>query len=146
MGLASVFGNDYNQYYNLLLDGVSGIDHITRFDASEFPTTFAGQIRDFDNEGLVDKKNARRYDDCLTYTMVAAKKALRDAGIEREGNPEGHEKLEKSRVGVLIGSGMGGLQVLQDGVTNLVQKGYKKMSPFFHPIRNHKYGWRACCH
>lgn len=133
MGLASVFGNDYDTYYNQLLEGVSGIDHITRFDASEFPTTFAGQIKDFDNEGLVDKKNARRYDDCLTYTMVAAKKALRDAGIEREGNPEGHEKLDKSRVGVLIGSGMGGLQVLQDGVTNLVQKGYKKMSPFFIP-------------
>jgi 3-oxoacyl-[acyl-carrier-protein] synthase II len=65
--------------------------------------------------------------------MVAGKKALRDAGIEKEGNPEGYEKLDKSRVGVLIGSGMGGLQVLQDGVTNLVQKGYKKMSPFFIP-------------
>ena len=133
MGLASVFGNDYDTYYNQLLEGVSGVDHITRFDASEFPTNFAAQIKDFDNEGLIDKKNARRYDDCLSYTMVAGKKALRDAGIEKEGNPEGYEKLDKSRVGVLIGSGMGGLQVLQDGVTNLVQKGYKKMSPFFIP-------------
>lgn len=133
MGMCSVFGNDPDHFYNQLLEGVSGIDTITRFDASEFPTNFAGQIKDFDNEGLIDKKNARRYDDCLSYCIVAAKKALRSAGIEKEANPEAHESLDKSRVGVLIGSGMGGLTVLQDGVTNLVQKGYKKMSPFFIP-------------
>lgn len=74
MGLASVFGNDYDTYYNQLLEGVSGVDHITRFDASEFPTNFAAQIKDFDNEGLIDKKNARRYDDCLSYTMVAGRR------------------------------------------------------------------------
>ncbi|KAL4516104.1 hypothetical protein Ndes2526B_g00811 [Nannochloris sp. 'desiccata'] len=92
MGVCSVFGNDPEVFYEKLLAGVSGIDHITRFDASEFPTNFGGQIKDFDNEGLVDKKNARRYDDCLSYTMVASKKALRMAGIEKEANPEGYEK------------------------------------------------------
>lgn len=54
--------------------------------------------------------------------MVGSKKALADAGLSREGNPEAFEKLDKTRVGVLVGSGMGGLQVFQDGVTNLVQK------------------------
>lgn len=133
MGVCSVFGNDPEVFYEKLLAGVSGIDHITRFDASEFPTNFGGQIKDFDNEGLVDKKNARRYDDCLSYTMVASKKALRMAGIEKEANPEGYEKLDKTRTGVLVGSGMGGLTIFQDGVKALVEKGYKKITPFFIP-------------
>lgn len=157
-----------------LLAGKSGVEEISRFDASEFPTRFAAQIKDFDPEGcvfwhallatavklstcnvsdhhlhgvccqrcshkldcqrpyvalihvsvfrLIDKKNVRRYDDCLKYTMVGSKKALADAGLSREDNPEAFEKLDKTRVGVLVGSGMGGLQVFQDGVTNLVQK------------------------
>jgi len=133
MGVASVFGNDIDHFYNQLLDGVSGIDTISRFDASEFPTNFGGQIKNFDNEDLIDKKNARRYDDCLSYCMVASKKALRAAGIEKEANPEAHEKLNKARVGVLVGSGMGGLTVFQDGVKALVEKGYKKITPFFIP-------------
>lgn len=133
MGIASCFGNDPEEYYNKLLEGISGVEHISRFDASEFPTNFAAQIKDFDNENLIDKKNARRYDDCLSYTMVASKKALRAAGIEKEGNPEGYEKLDKTRVGVLVGSGMGGLTVFQDGVKALVEKGYKKITPFFIP-------------
>ena len=58
---------------------------------------------------LVDKKNARRYDDCLSYTMVASKKALQQAGLEKGANADGHGALDKSRVGVLVGSGMGGL-------------------------------------
>lgn len=133
MGVCSVFGNDPEVFYENLLGGVSGIDHITRFDASEFPTNFGGQIKDFDNEGLVDRKNARRYDDCLSYTMVASKKALQMAGIEKEANPEGYEKLDKTRTGVLVGSGMGGLTIFQDGVKALVEKGYKKITPFFIP-------------
>ena len=82
---------------------------------------------------LVDKKNARRYDDCLSYTMVASKKALRAAGLEKEANPEGYDALDKTRVGVLVGTGMGGLQVFQDGVKALVEKGPKKITPFFIP-------------
>ena len=56
---------------------MSGVDYISRFDASDFPTKFAAQIKDFDVGDLVDKKNARRYDDCLSYTMVASKKVRR---------------------------------------------------------------------
>lgn len=133
MGIASVFGNDIDTYYNNLLEGKSGITTIDRFDAAEFPTNFGGQIRGFDNEGLIDKKNARRYDDCLSYAMVASKKALREAGLEKEANPEGWEKVDKKRVGVIVGSGMGGLTVFQDGVKALVEKGYKKITPFFIP-------------
>jgi 3-oxoacyl-[acyl-carrier-protein] synthase II len=133
MGVVSCFGNDVDAFYNELLAGTSGVGAIDRFDASEFPTNFAAQIRNFDNEGLIDKKNARRYDDCLSYTLVAAKKAMRQAGIEKEGCPEGHAALDKARAGVLIGSGMGGLMVFQEGVRALVEKGYKKITPFFIP-------------
>lgn len=64
---------------------------------------------------LIDKKNSRRYDDCLKYTVVSAKKALKQAGLEKESCASGYSKLDLTRVGVLIGTGMGGLQVFQDG-------------------------------
>lgn len=133
MGLASCFGNDVNTFYDKLLAGVSGVDTITRFDISDFPTKFAAQIKNFSEEDLIDKKNARRYDDCLKYTVVSGKKALQMAGLEKEKNPEGYAKLNPQRVGVLVGTGMGGLTVFQDGVANLVTKGVKKISPFFIP-------------
>lgn len=71
---------------------------------------------------LIDRKNERRYDDCIKYTLVASKKALANAGLSDTENAEEFEKLDKTRVGVLVGSGMGGLQVFQDGVENLVTK------------------------
>ncbi|KAG2427592.1 hypothetical protein HXX76_012246 [Chlamydomonas incerta] len=133
IGICSVHGNDPDTFYQKLLNGESGVGLIDRFDASEFPTRFAAQIRNFDDENLIDKKNARRYDDCLKYTMVSGKKALIMAGLEKERCSEGYKKVDPTRVGVLVGTGMGGLTVFQDGVTNLVQKGYKKISPFFIP-------------
>lgn len=132
IGCCTVFGNDPDEFYNRLLAGESGISNIDRFDASEFPTRFGGQIKNFDDEGLIDKKNARRYDDCLKYTMVSGKKALAMAGLAK-GKDDAFEKLDKTRCGILVGSGMGGLTVFQDGVANLVEKGYKKISPFFIP-------------
>ena len=67
------------------------------------------------SSSLIDAKNARRYDDCLKYTVVSGRKALIQAGLDRERNPEGYAKLDVARVGVLIGTGMGGLTVFQDG-------------------------------
>lgn len=64
---------------------------------------------------LIDAKNSRRYDDCLKYTVVASKKALRQAGLEKEANADAHAKLDHARVGILVGTGMGGLSVFQDG-------------------------------
>lgn len=81
MGLVSVFGNDPDVFYEKLLDGVSGIGPIDRFDASKFPTRFAGQIHNFSSEGYIDGKNDRRLDDCLRYCIVAGKKALESADL-----------------------------------------------------------------
>ncbi|KAG2604843.1 3-oxoacyl-[acyl-carrier-protein] synthase I, chloroplastic-like [Panicum virgatum] len=131
MGLVSVFGNDVDAYYDRLLAGESGIGPIDRFDASKFPTRFAGQIRGFSSEGYIDGKNDRRLDDCLRYCIVSGKKALESAGIALGSKPM--EKIDKARAGVLVGTGMGGLTVFSDGVQNLIEKGYRKITPFFIP-------------
>ncbi|KAE8731009.1 synthase I [Hibiscus syriacus] len=129
MGLLSVFGNDVDVYYDKLLSGESGIGLIDRFDASKFPTRFAGQIRGFTSEGYIDGKNDRRLDDCLRYCIVAGKKALENADL----GADKLSKINKERTGVLVGTGMGGLTVFSDGVQNLIEKGYRKITPFFIP-------------
>ncbi|KAI3971863.1 hypothetical protein MKW92_052392 [Papaver armeniacum] len=129
MGLVSVFGNDVDTYYERLLAGESGISLIDRFDASKFPTRFGGQIRGFDSQGYIDGKNDRRLDDCLRYCLVAGKKALEDAGL----GGENLSKLDKERGGVLVGTGMGGLTVFSDGVQALIERGHRKITPFFIP-------------
>ncbi|KAL9678849.1 hypothetical protein QQ045_016700 [Rhodiola kirilowii] len=129
MGLVSVFGSDIDTFYNKLLEGQSGINLIDRFDASEFSVRFGGQIRDFSSKGYIDGKNDRRLDDCWRYCLVAGKKALEDASL----GPEALETMDKTKIGVVIGTGMGGLTAFSSGVESLVQKGFKKISPFFIP-------------
>lgn len=129
MGVVSVFGNDVDAFYEKLLEGTSGITLIDRFDASTFSVRFAGQIRDFSSTGYIDGKNDRRLDDCWRYCLVAGRKALDDASL----GPEVLETMDKSRIGVLVGSGMGGLTAFSNGVEALIQKGYKKITPFFIP-------------
>lgn len=129
MGLVSVFGNDIDTFYNKLLEGESGISIIDRFDASNFSVRFAGQIRDFSSKGYIDGKNDRRLDDCWRYCLVAGKRALEDANL----GTEVLEKMDRTKIGVLVGTGMGGLTAFSSGVEALVQKGYKKISPFFIP-------------
>lgn len=129
MGVVSVFGNDVDTFYDKLLEGTSGITLIDRFDASTFSVRFAGQIRDFSSTGYIDGKNDRRLDDCWRYCLVAGRKALDDASL----GPEVLDTMDKSRIGVLVGSGMGGLTAFSNGVEALIQKGYKKITPFFIP-------------
>ncbi|XP_050226468.1 3-oxoacyl-[acyl-carrier-protein] synthase I, chloroplastic-like [Mercurialis annua] len=129
MGLVSVFGSDIDTFYNRLLDGESGISLIDRFDASTFSVRFAGQIRDFSSKGYIDGKNDRRLDDCWRYCLVAGKRALDDANL----GSQVLEKMDRTKTGVLIGTGMGGLTAFSNGVEALVQKGYKKITPFFIP-------------
>uniref|UniRef100_A0A089NBJ3 3-oxoacyl-[acyl-carrier-protein] synthase I, chloroplastic n=1 Tax=Capsicum annuum TaxID=4072 RepID=A0A089NBJ3_CAPAN len=129
MGLVSVFGSDIDKFYNKLLEGQSGITLIDRFDASSYAVRFAGQIRDFSSEGYIDGKNDRRLDDCWKYCLVAGKRALEDANLGQQVL----DTMDKTRIGVLVGSGMGGSKVFTDAVEALVQRGYKKISPFFVP-------------
>ncbi|XP_051137457.1 3-oxoacyl-[acyl-carrier-protein] synthase I, chloroplastic-like [Andrographis paniculata] len=130
MGLVSAFGSDVDTFYNKLLEGASGIVPIDRFDASEYSVRFAGQVSGFSSNGYIDGKNDRRLDDCWRYCLVAGKKALDDANL---GKNMLETMEDKSRIGVLVGSGIGGMSTYSAGVETLVQKGHKKMSPFFIP-------------
>ena len=129
MGIVSCFGNDVDHFYDQLLAGKSGITSIESFPCADYPTRFAGCIKNFDVEGYIDKKQARRIDPFIRYAMVAGKKAL------EKGNLTGDNlaKLNKSRCGIIIGSGMGGMQVFSDGVETLVKEGFRRISPFFVP-------------
>lgn len=80
-GLVSVFGSDVDTFYDKLLDGVSGITPIDRFDASDYSVRIAAQIRGFSSEGYIDGKNDRRLDDCWRYCLVAGKRAIEDASL-----------------------------------------------------------------
>lgn len=129
MGVVSCFGNDVDTFYQNLLAGKSGITSITEFPCEDYPTRFAGIINNFETGEYMDKKQARRVDKCIAYTMVAGKKALENAGLKNESL----DRLQKTRCGILIGSGMGGMTVFADGVQTLIEKGQRKVSPFFVP-------------
>jgi len=127
-GVTSCFGNDVDSFYDDLLAGKSGIRSIDHFDTEEFTTRFAAYISDFDPGEYIDRKLARRIDKCLSYALLAGKKALESSGIDTEHN------LDGQRCGAIIGSGMGGMDIFYAGVDTLMNKGPKRMSPFFVPF------------
>lgn len=129
MGIASCFGNDVEHFYDKLLSGTSGITPIEGFACGDYPTRFAGEIKNFDTGTYLDKKQARRVDPFVRYSMVSGKKALEMSGLTGDAL----ENIDKTKVGVLIGSGMGGMAVYSEGVETLVTKGFKRVSPFFVP-------------
>jgi 3-oxoacyl-[acyl-carrier-protein] synthase II len=129
IGLVSCFGSDPDIFYSKLLSGTSGVKGITRFPCEEYPTRIAAAIDDFDPGEYLDKKQARRVDPYIAYTVVAGKKALQSAGLY----PSFPSSLDKSKCGVIIGSGMGGMGVFVDGVHTLKEKGQRKVTPFFIP-------------
>lgn len=129
MGLVSCFGSDIDHFYQCLLEGKSGIRPIEGFPTEEYPTRFAGSVSDLNVDDYMEKKQARRVDPYVQYTMVAGKRALEHAGLK--GEP--FDRLDKSKCGIIIGSGMGGMNVFYEGVKTVLEKGYKRLTPFFVP-------------
>lgn len=129
MGVVSCFGNDVDHFYDSLLEGKSGVKAISHFSCEEFPTKFAAGIENFDCEGLIDRKQERRIDPFIRYGLVAGKKAVLSAGFGEEALA----KLNKTRAGIIIGSGMGGMHTFSEGVYALMNKGPKRLTPFFVP-------------
>src|SRR3989344_6405846 len=101
MGVVSCFGNDVDLFYEQLLAGKSGIVPIAGFPCADYPTRFAGAVREFDVGDYMDKKQARRVDPFIRYTMVAGKKALQMGNL----NSEELAKLNKARCGIIVSSG-----------------------------------------
>lgn len=129
MGIVSCFGNDVDIFYDNLLAGKSGVGPLTRFPCDDYPTRFAATINDFNPGDYIDKKQARRIDPFIAYALVAGKKALEKASLDVDAL----NKLDKNRCGVLVGSGMGGMNVFAEGVQALLEKGNRRVTPFLVP-------------
>jgi len=127
LGVLSPVGTGKEVFWKNLMAGKSGIGAITRFDASEFTTRIAGEVRDFNPEDYLDKKEAKRMDRNTQFAIAASKLALEDSGVDLE-------KLDKSRAGVIIATGIGGINTMHDQYKTLFDKGPNRMSPFFVPM------------
>lgn len=126
LGIVSPVGNTVGQAWQNIIAGRSGIDRITRFDVSAFPVQIAGEVRDFDVTKFLPAKDARRMDTFIHYGMAAGIQAIQDAGLE--ANPANAE-----RIGVSIGSGIGGLPLIENTRDEFIASGVRKISPFFIP-------------
>jgi 3-oxoacyl-[acyl-carrier-protein] synthase II len=127
VGTITSLGTGNEKNWTGLMQGKSGIDRITRFDASELPTQIAGEVRDFNPEDFIDKKEIKKMDLFIQFAMGAAGLAMKDSGFQvTEENAE--------RVGVLVGAGLGGLPAIEKYHSAMTEGGYKKISPFFIPM------------
>lgn len=127
LGALTPLGNNVNDYWQGLINGVSGANLITRFDASKFKTRFACELKNFNVEDHIERKDARKMDPFTQYAMVAVKEAVEDSGMNLE-------TINKDRVGVIWGSGIGGLLTFQEECFNFAKgDGTPRFNPFFIP-------------
>lgn len=123
LGAVSSLGTGVEKNWSALIDGQSGIDLISRFDPADMPVRIAGEVRDFIPEDFIDKKEVKKMDLFIQYALAAAEMAMKDSGLViDESNAE--------RVGVLVGSGLGGLPAIEKYHEVLQTSGYKRVSPF----------------
>jgi len=130
LGCVSPVGNTVEEAWTNILAGKSGIDLISRFDASTFACKIAGEVRNFDLESYISAKEARTMDSFIHYGIAAAMQAVVDAGLPT-GDALGEE--DATRIGCVIGSGIGGLPLIESMHTELVNRGARRISPFFVP-------------
>ncbi|GAA5029269.1 3-oxoacyl-[acyl-carrier-protein] synthase 2 [Marivirga lumbricoides] len=127
MGALTPIGNNTEDFWQSLVKGVSGAAPITKFDTSKFKTKFACELKDFDPQDFIPKSEARRYDLFTQYALIAVEEALKNGNID-------FEPLNKNRIGVIWGSGNGGIDTFQQQVTEFAQgDGTPRFNPFFIP-------------
>ncbi len=135
MGAVTPLGLDVESTWAQLLAGESGITAISHFDATDYRAQIAGVVKDFDPSKFMSAKDARRYDKFMHYAVAATSMALHDAGyvdtISSEDAPV--QGVDQQRFGVILGSGIGGIQTIEDSCATLREKGAKKVSPFIIP-------------
>lgn len=125
MGVISPVGNNKEDFCKSLAEGKNGIDTVTKFDITDFKATLAGEVKDFDPTVYMEKGEARKLDLYSQYALAAAHQAVCDSGID--------ENIEKERLGVYFGSGIGGFDTIVSEHTNLLQRGPRRVSPMFIP-------------
>jgi 3-oxoacyl-[acyl-carrier-protein] synthase II len=127
LGALTPIGNNIEEYWNALINGVSGAAPITRFDAAKFKTRFACELKDFTATDFINRKDARKMDKFAQYAMVASDEAIADSGLDLD-------KINKLRVGVIWGAGIGGLETFQNEAINFgAGDGTPRFNPFFIP-------------
>lgn len=127
IGALTPLGNNLQQFWDNILKGISGADYIQSFDSSKFKTQFACELKGYDPSDYFDRKEARKLDPFSQYAIISTDEAVNDAGID-------FNQFDKDRIGVIWGSGIGGLKTFQDEVTKYAQgDGTPKFSPFFIP-------------
>jgi 3-oxoacyl-[acyl-carrier-protein] synthase II len=126
LGLISPVGNDVATGWANLVAGRGGIGRITRFDASAFTSQIAGEVRGFDVSAWMPAKEARHFDTFIHYGIAASTQAVRDAGLDAG-------TVDPDRIGVIVGSGIGGLPMIEENHSDYLQRGPRRISPFFVP-------------
>lgn len=127
LGIISPVGTGLEQFWTSLTSGVSGIRRITRFDATKYSTQIAGEVVDFDPMQHMDRKEARRMDRFTQFAVAAAGMAIEDSGLDLE-------VVDRDRIGVILGSGIGGIETLEGQARVLAEKGPSRVSPIFVPM------------
>ncbi len=127
MGAITPCGNDVETFWNNIKSGVSGIDFITRFDTADFKVKIAAEVKGFDPLQYMDRKDAKRMDVFSQFAIASAAQAVEDAKLDIEA-------IDKNRFGVLIGSGIGGIDTIEKEQTKFLQRGPSKVQPLFIPM------------
>ena len=127
MGVVSPIGLNLNEYWQNLLAGKSGVAPITKFDTADFKTKFAAELKGFNPEDYMERRDARYMDPFCHYAVATADMAIKDAGWEGE-------KLDSDRIGVIVGSGIGGMYIFENQVELMLDRGPRRITPFFIPI------------
>ncbi|KAA0966735.1 beta-ketoacyl-ACP synthase II [Sporosarcina sp. ANT_H38] len=127
IGAVSPVGNSAEESWKSVLEGKSGIGPLTRLDSDKFPVKVAAEVKDFDIEQYISRKDARKMDRFTHYALAASIMAMKDANLELEGNLA-------LRTGVWIGSGIGGMETHEQQFLTFQEKGYRRVSPFFVPM------------
>ncbi|UJL47619.1 beta-ketoacyl-ACP synthase II [Virgibacillus sp. NKC19-16] len=127
LGVVTPLGNDVKTMWDSIVAGKSGVDFVTKVNREEFPAQIAAEVKDFDPINYMEKKEARKMDPFAQYAVAAAKMAVEDANLTIDED-------NADRVGVWIGSGIGGMKTYEEQHSKFNEKGYKRVSPFFVPM------------
>jgi 3-oxoacyl-[acyl-carrier-protein] synthase II len=127
MGAVTPIGNDVNSFWDNIKEGTCGIDVIKSFDISDYKCKLGAEVKDFDVTVALDKREARKMDKYCQYAMVAADEAIKNSGLDLEA-------IDSERLGVIVGSGVGGLGTIEQEHKKLMEKGPNRVSPFLIPM------------
>ena len=127
LGAITPIGNNVEEFWKGIREGKCGIDNITAFDATNFKVKLAAEVKNYDPEEYFERREAKRLDKFSQYAIIAAREAWKDSGLDKE-------KENMERVGVILGSGIGGIETIETEQTKILQKGPDRVSPMYIPM------------